>query len=136
MSLLFIDMDGAVEKHVQRVIDRDLVPDPEKYLNGHCIAGTDSCVPPKNTGAGSSISPKYVPRTNAFMHSDTEVKAAGGPNFRLGSIERARIFDGDKTTAHYLGQETDKQRNALGIFSDDPKLEKLSSKNKLSTVEV
>lgn len=73
----------------------------------------------ESVGVGSSLFPKTVLETDAFIHSDTGIVGALGPSFREGEIEDARIYDVAPTVARYLGQELECDGKALDVFADD-----------------
>jgi len=90
----------------------------------------------EKTGVGSSMFPKYLLETDAFIHSDTGIVAARGPSFKKGSVENAKIYDVGETVAHYLGQSLGEQGEVLDVFSEEFVSKEPSSGNEVSGIEV
>jgi hypothetical protein len=90
----------------------------------------------EKTGVGSSMFPKYLLETDAFIHIDTGIVAARGPSFKKGSVKNAKIFDVGETVAHYLGQSLGEQGEVLDVFSEDFVSKEPSSGNEVSGIEV
>lgn len=90
----------------------------------------------EKTGVGSSMFPKHLLETDAFIHSDTGIVAARGPSFNKGSVENAKIHDIGETVAHYLGQSLGEQGEVLDVFSEEFVSKEPSSGNEVSGIEV
>lgn len=122
-----VEDEEVVEKLIQELGQEDFI---EWVRRGEEIYGQTEEMPEivfktdENTGVASSLFPKTVLKTDAFIHSDTGIVGVFGPSFRTGDIKDAEIIDVAPTIAEYLGQDLDCDGEPLKIFVEDFEPEK------------